>query len=68
MTDFVRTDDAHFDALTDWPYEPKYHQWKDLRVHYVDVRPSGAPVVDEGPCDAPVMLLMHGMPTWAYRA
>ena len=66
MTDFVRTDDAHFDALTDWPYEPNYHQWKDLRVHYVDVRPSGAAAVDEGPADGPVMLLMHGMPTWAY--
>ena len=22
--------------------------------------------VDEGPKDAPVMLLMHGMPTWSY--
>jgi len=22
--------------------------------------------VDEGPRDAPVMLLLHGMPTWAY--
>ena len=56
MTDFVRTDDAHFDALTDWDYEPNYHQWKDLRVHYVD----------EGPADGPVMLLVHGMGTWAY--
>ncbi|WP_423923011.1 hypothetical protein [Candidatus Poriferisodalis sp.] len=56
MTDFVRTDDAHFDALSDWNYELRYHQWKDLRVH----------CIDEGPSDAPVMLLLHGMPTWAY--
>ena len=56
MTEFVRTDDAHFNALEDWPYEPNCHQWKDMRVHYVDV----------GPTDGPVMLLMHGMPTWAY--
>jgi len=56
MTDYIRTDDAHFDALTDWPYEPRYHRWKDLRVHYID----------EGPNDGPVALLVHGMPTWAY--
>lgn len=56
MTEFVRTDDANFDALGDWPYEPRYHQWKDLRVHYVD----------EGPKDGPVALLVHGMPTWGY--
>lgn len=56
MTEFERTDDAHFDALTEWPYAPRYHRWADLRVHYVD----------EGPADGPVALLMHGMPTWGY--
>lgn len=56
MTEILRTDDRHFDALTDWPYEPRYHQWKDVRIHYVD----------EGPADGPVMLLLHGMPMWGY--
>ena len=56
MTEFVRTAEANFQELEDFDYAPNYHFWQDLRVHYVD----------EGPKDAPVMLLMHGMPTWSY--
>ena len=56
MTEFVRTDDANFQHLPDFPYSPNYHEWQDLRMHYVD----------EGPRDAPVMLLLHGMPTWGF--
>jgi haloalkane dehalogenase len=56
MTEFVRTADEHFDALRDFNYPPNYHQWQDVRMHYVD----------EGPKNGPVMLLMHGMPTWSY--
>ena len=56
MTEFIRTPESNFAGLDDFPYEPHYHQWHDLRMHYVD----------EGPRDAPVMLLTHGMPTWAY--
>lgn len=56
MTDYVRTADEHFEALDDFSYSPNYHEWQDLRMHYVD----------EGPRDAPVMLLIHGMPTWSY--
>ena len=55
MTDFVRMPDENFE-LTDFAYEPNYHPWGDLRMHYVD----------EGPSDAPVMLLLHGMPSWSY--
>ena len=56
MTDFIRTPVDNFVALKDYPFEPNYHQWADLRMHYVD----------EGPEDGPVMLLVHGMPTWSY--
>lgn len=56
MTDFLRTDESNFADLTGFAYPPHYHQWQDLRMHYVD----------EGPQDGPVMLLLHGMPTWSY--
>jgi len=56
VTDYVRTNDENFANLPGFPYEPNYHQWQDLRMHYVD----------EGPKDGPVMLLLHGMPTWSF--
>lgn len=56
MSDFLRTPDSNFAELTDFPFTPYYHTWQDLRMHYVD----------EGPRDAPVMLLTHCMPTWSY--
>ena len=51
MTEFVRTAEENFQNLQDFNYAPNYHFWQDLRMHYVD----------EGPKDAPVMLLMHGL-------
>lgn len=56
----MRTDDARFESLPDWPYEPRYVAdiigYEGLRMHYVD----------EGPRDAPVYLCLHGEPTWSY--
>ena len=57
----LRTPDSRFEALADWPFPPHYVEITDadgtaLRLHYVD----------EGPRDAPVVLLMHGEPSWAY--
>ncbi len=56
MTQFIRTPDENFANLSNFDYSPQYHAWQDLRMHYVDV----------GPADGPVMLLLHGMPTWSY--
>jgi haloalkane dehalogenase len=56
MTDFIRTPEENFADLEDFSFEPRYRTWQDLRLHYVD----------EGPRDAPVMLLLHDMPTWSY--
>lgn len=54
---FVRTPDTAFEALADWPFEPRYLDAGGLRVHYVD----------EGPADADdVFLLAHGEPSWSY--
>lgn len=53
---FLRTAEANFDDLVDFPFEPHYLDLDGLRMHYVD----------EGPSDAPVALLVHGMPTWSF--
>ena len=54
--EFVRTPDACFDNLPDWPYEPQYVEIDGLRQSYVD----------EGPVDADPILLLHGQPSWSY--
>ncbi len=58
--DALRTPPDRFADLPDWPYEPRYLDdlsgYEGLRMHYVD----------EGPADAPVMLCLHGEPTWSY--
>jgi haloalkane dehalogenase len=59
--ELARTPDDRFADLPDHPFAP----------HYVDVETDGlAPVrmhhLDEGPRDGPVVLLLHGQPTWSY--
>ena len=58
----LRTPGAAFAGIDDFPYASHYLEITDpgdgtkLRVHYVD----------EGPRDAPVVLMMHGEPSWCY--
>jgi len=57
----LRTPDERFAGLADYPFAPYYltvtdADGTDLRIHYID----------EGPRDAPPVLLMHGEPSWSY--
>jgi len=52
----LRTPEACFEHLPDFPYTPHYTDLNGLRVAHID----------EGPRGAPIVLLMHGEPTWAY--
>lgn len=57
----LRTPDAAFEHLADYPFGPHYHEVDDgedgvLRVHYLD----------EGQAGGEVVVLMHGEPSWSY--
>jgi haloalkane dehalogenase len=55
--EILRTPESRFVGLPDYPFLPRYVDVGDgLRVHYVD----------EGPRSGPVVLLLHGEPTWSY--
>lgn len=53
----LRTDDARFVDLPGFPWQPTYISTSDgLRIA----------ALDEGPRDAPAVLLLHGEPSWSY--
>ncbi len=58
----LRTPDERFTALPDFPYAPHYLEVpagdgsESLRMAYID----------EGPRDAPVVLMLHGEPSWSF--
>lgn len=57
MPAVLRTPDEQFTDLPEFPFEPHYLGLAgDIRMHYVD----------EGPRDAPVVLMLHGEPTWSF--
>lgn len=57
----MRTPDERFQNVQNFPYEPRYQEIDDglggkLRMHYID----------EGPTNAPIVLCVHGQPTWSF--
>ncbi|HET8705845.1 MAG TPA: haloalkane dehalogenase [Pseudomonadales bacterium] len=57
----LRTPDERFANLPDYPFQPNYLLVDDteggqLRLHYLD----------EGSKNAPVVLMLHGEPSWSY--
>lgn len=53
----LRTDDARFAGLADYPFQPNYLEVQpQLRMHYVD----------EGPRQSDPVLMLHGEPSWSY--
>jgi haloalkane dehalogenase len=52
----LRTPDNRFENLQGWPFAPHYVEILGLRMHYID----------EGPSDAPPVLMLHGEPSWSY--
>ena len=52
----LRTPDERFVGLPDYPFAPNYVDIDGLQMHYVD----------EGPRDAPTVLMLHGEPSWSF--
>jgi pimeloyl-ACP methyl ester carboxylesterase len=52
----MRTPEERFAGLPGFPWQPHWLEWRGLRVHYLD----------EGARGAPVLLCLHGEPTWSY--
>jgi pimeloyl-ACP methyl ester carboxylesterase len=49
-------DDVDWTFGGTWPYEPKWLETDDVRIHYVD----------EGARDGEPVAMLHGNPTWSY--
>lgn len=52
----LRTPDERFVDLPDFPYAPRYTDVDGVRMAHVE----------DGPADGPVVLMLHGEPTWSF--
>lgn len=57
----LRTPDAQFEGLAEYPFDPHYTEvdsgeGETLRIHHID----------EGDRHAPIVLCLHGQPSWSY--
>ena len=52
--EIFRTPEERFEDLPGFPYEPRYREWRGMRLAHVD-EGEGSPVV-----------MLHGEPTWGY--
>src|SRR6266700_3819612 len=51
---FFRTPAERFDSIIDFPYGPEFREWQGMRLAHIDVG------------QGPIVLLLHGEPTWSY--
>ena len=52
--DVYRTPDERFAELPGFPFEPRYREWRGLRLAHID----------EG--SGPAVVMLHGEPTWSF--
>ena len=60
-TSFLRTPNACFDDVPDFPYRPNYLLNGNMRMAYIDELSPGASIEARE-----VFLLLHGQPTWSF--
>ena len=54
--EYIRTPKKYFENLKDYPFKPNYLSIDGFQMHYVH----------EGDRSSPIILLLHGEPTWSY--
>lgn len=57
----LRTPESRFAGLPQFPHTPRYIDVPDERFGTLRMA-----FIDEGPADAPAVLMLHGMPTWSF--